>query len=84
MNDWEVINIPFGPLVDHDFTEMDSFSKRGLNQPGVLLELENGRHYLIGHVNPYGAHDGQFAQDVLIKANTIVHKYKRIYHFRGA
>lgn len=43
---WIEINLPF----DEDEAP-ESFVDRGLNKPGVLIEMQNGKKYLIGDIN---------------------------------
>lgn len=52
-------NLPFGPVyrtgrwtVSNDWHK-DSFDKRGLNLPGTLIITEDGKQFLIGHINKF-------------------------------
>jgi hypothetical protein len=59
--EWIYLGLPYGPDYDDKFDEIDSFSKRGLNKPGTLIEVRHHkgsdkappykRQYLIGHIN---------------------------------
>ena len=51
MGKWIEINLPFGPIWGNEWKKKDSFSERKLNKPGVLVKMEDGKQYLIGHIN---------------------------------
>lgn len=56
MSEWIEIDLPYGPVYDYDesdkMQQQDSFDKRELNKPGIMIELEDGKQYLIGDINP--------------------------------
>jgi hypothetical protein len=66
------VNIPFGPLWEGTL-ELDSFHKRGLAKPGVLVKIEGDGNFLIGHVNDEGGVCGCCS---VIRPNSVVEKYK--------
>lgn len=47
---WVEVNIPLGPAYDYEDSD-DSMDARGLSRAGVLMEFEDGKRELIGHVN---------------------------------
>jgi len=75
MSKWKNINIPFGPIYAWapGMKEGDSFSKRDLNKPGTLIELKNGKQYLIGDINVMR---GVCDDCVAFESSTIVKRYK--------
>ena len=83
MNRWKTINLKFGPIYGNKwdsktghFFGKDTFYERKLNKPGTLIELKNGKQYLIGDINEYiGICDDCTAFD----CDTIVKRYKIIY-----
>jgi hypothetical protein len=66
-DNWIELNLPWGPIYNGN-EQADSFSKRGLDVPGVLVRVRVDRRtgnsgivrsedvsdYLIGHINPIG------------------------------
>lgn len=51
-NKWIEIDLPFGPIFGGpENDEQDSFTKRYLNNAGTLIQLEDGREFLIGNIN---------------------------------
>lgn len=74
--DWVECGLPYGGVyADNPFRELDSFRKRELNQPGTLIELENGEQYLIGDINPIlGVCDDctDFAPECIVKRYRVV------------
>jgi hypothetical protein len=69
MSDWIEINIPYQAY------DGDSFKKRDLNKPGVLIRLADEREFLIGHINEWrGVCDDctEFEADEIVKAYKIV------------
>ena len=49
---WIKTNLPYGHVYGKkDWSQLDSFCKRGLNQPGTLIKMKNGDQYLIGDIN---------------------------------
>lgn len=70
---WIDINLPFGRVWDEDsIDELDSMRKRGLVQPGMLLEMEDGEEVLVGHINPEGGVCGDCA---LLRGPEVVKRY---------
>lgn len=69
---WIKLNLPYGPCLDDDFNEIDSFDKRNLNKPGTLIETEYGQ-FLIGHINP---NIGICDDCQMFSSETVVLKYK--------
>jgi hypothetical protein len=55
--------------------ETQTFRGQGLNKPGTLIELEDGRQFLIGHVNIYRGgcdHCPEFEQDAVVKRYAVI------------
>lgn len=76
--EWIPINLPFKAGYDHvndQAVEKDSFTKRGLNKPGTLIEMEDGTRYLIGDINPLGGE----CDDCPIDKRTIIKRYKVVW-----
>jgi hypothetical protein len=68
---WIDLNIPY----DEYNNTKDSFCVRGLNRPGVLFRLKDGREYLVGHVNEYGGVCGccgEFGGQEIVQAYCVV------------
>ena len=75
---WIDINLPFGPIYDDEFEELDSFHKRKLNKTGTLVEItikDKPQVFLIGDINPLrGVCDDcvAFNNDVIVKRYRIL------------
>lgn len=74
---WIKCNIPFGPVYSkYSPVGKDSFTKRGLNKPGVLIKTKkkhDGRDtFLIGHINGLR---GVCDDCVMFDTETIVKEY---------
>ena len=54
----------------------DGFCDRGLNKPGTLIELDNGKFHLIGSIN---SNRGICDDCVAFDNSTIVKRYRRIW-----
>lgn len=75
MNDWIELNLPFGHVFGRGLQALDSFSGRGLNMPGVLVRMQDGAEYLIGHLNEVGGvcdDCRQFPPDAVVSAYCVV------------
>ena len=59
-----------------DALEMDSFTKRGLNIPGVLIETDKEEQFLLGHIDCKGGTCGCCAD---IHDDTIITRYKIVW-----
>jgi hypothetical protein len=78
--DWKTINLPYGPIFDNKLNEEDSFSKRKLDKPGILIQIETGEEFLIGDINKNrGICDdcAEFDNTMLVVKYAIVFKRKR-------
>ena len=74
-NEWTECNLPFGPVWSKDYkTPVDSFTFRGLNKPGTLIDTAMGK-YLIGHINVLG---GSCDDCMEFSVDTIIIRYKII------
>jgi hypothetical protein len=74
--DWIDVNVPFGPCYEGpNGEESDSFQKRGLVAPGVLIEMEDGHTFLIGHVNELAG----TCDDCNIGRGGIIRRYKVVW-----
>lgn len=75
---WVDVSIPFGPSYDDssgEFKEADSMHKRGLIAAGVLIEMEDGHTFLIGHVNELAG----TCDDCSIGKDSVVKRYKVVW-----
>jgi hypothetical protein len=67
--------LPYGPIYGHTLNKKDSFCNRDLNKPGTLIYMEDGKTYLIGHINPLC---GVCDDCVLFDRDSVVLGYKVI------
>jgi hypothetical protein len=51
---FERCGLPFGPVYDKTLEPKDSFTERGLAKAGTIVLMEDGKTYLIGHINRLG------------------------------
>jgi hypothetical protein len=85
---WIEVNIPFGPVYNEELTDgpdglfpqLDSFEKRGLNVPGTLIELQDGRQYLIGDI--LSDRDSAGEWQTAFEARDIVKRYKVVFRHK--
>ena len=72
---WVELNLPFGNVYGPGLVELDSFAKRGLNNPGVLVRMQDGSEYLIGDINKIrGVCDDctEFSEEAIVSAYLVV------------
>jgi len=75
---WIDVNLPWVKYSHKDGSPIigeDSFCKRGLNNPGILLETDKGEFFLIGSVNSLGGTCDCCAE---FDENTMVKRYCRL------
>jgi hypothetical protein len=81
MSEWININIPWGPAYKYDpitfeSLPVESFTYKGLNKEGTLIDLEDGRQLLIGHINVLA---GECDDCTSIHNDTIIKRYKIVW-----
>lgn len=75
MSKWIDVNLPFGPEYSQGFAiRADTFLGRELMVPGIQIELDDGRRFLVGDVNTCG--EMYISDEGEIAESTVVRRYR--------